>query len=236
MNEIPKIIHQTWKDSNIPHYLVDLIKTWKTFHQDWEFKFWTDDMNRDFIIRYYPSFTSVYDSYANSIQRVDAVRYFILHKVGGVFIDIDFECFENIEPLLENSSCVFGIEPKEHCKRFKKDIIVCNAFMACNPENTFFKEICEKIESGKIKQRNSFIDILESTGPLMLTEIYENYKDKNKIKLLSPNTIYPLSLAETRRVIMGDIDEEMQYKVDNSYALHYFLGSWCDSVFSSVVH
>lgn len=87
MNKIPKIIHQTWKNSNIPDYLVDLIKTWKTFHPNWEFKFWTDDMNRDFIIKHYPGFTSVYDSYPNSIQRVDAVRYFILHKFGGVFID-----------------------------------------------------------------------------------------------------------------------------------------------------
>lgn len=229
MSKIPKIIHHTWKDLNIPDYLVDLINTWKNFHPNWEFNFWTDDMNRDFIIKYYPGFASVYDSYPTSIQRVDAVRYFILHKVGGVFIDIDFECFQNIEPLLKNSSCVFGIEPEEHCKWFKKDIIVCNAFMACNPGNRFFKLICEKIKSVKIKEKNSGIDILESTGPFILTEIYKNYKDKNKIRLLLPRTIYPLTLNETRRVIKGDIDEDMQYRVDNAYAVHYFLGSWWDS-------
>ncbi len=152
-----------------------------------------------------------------------------MQKLGGVFIDIDFECFQNIEPLLENSSCVFGIEPEEHCKSFKKDIIVGNAFMACNPGNRFFEQICEKIKSVKIKEKNSFIDILESTGPFILTEIYKNYKDKNKIKLLSPGTIYPLTVAETRRVFKGDIDEDMQHRVDNSHAVHYFLGSWCDS-------
>lgn len=186
-------------------------------------------MNRDFIIKHYPGFISIYDSYPNAIQRVDAVRYFILHKVGGVFIDIDFECFQNIEPLLENSERVFGIEPKEHSERFKKDIMVCNAFMACNPGNRFFEQICEKIKSVKLKEKNYFIDILESTGPLILTEIYENYKDKNEIKLLSPGTIYPLTVAESRRVIKGDIDEDMQHRVDNAYAVHYFLGSWCDS-------
>ena len=193
-------------------------------------------MNREFIIEHYPDFISVYDSYPNPIQRVDAVRYFILRKVGGVFIDIDFECFRNIEPLLENSNCVFGIEPKDHCERFKKDFIVCNAFMACTPENRFFKQICERIENVKIKKKNSFIDILQSTGPLILTEIYNNYKEKSTIKLLSSDTIYPLSLMETRRVIKGDIDEEMQYKVNNAYAVHYFLGSWCDTVFNSNVH
>lgn len=186
-------------------------------------------MNRDFIINYYPGFVSTYDHYPNPIQRVDAVRYFILLKFGGVFIDIDFECFQNIEPLLENSGCVFGTEPKEHCERFKKDIIVCNAFMACNPANEFFKLICEEIKSVKIKEKNSMIDILESTGPFMLTEIYKNYKDKNEIKLLSPDILYPLNIGETRRVFEGDIDDDIQSKVNKAYAVHYFLGSWCES-------
>lgn len=181
MSKIPKIIHQTWKDLDVPHYLVGLINTWKSFHPTWEFRFWTDDMNRDFIVKNYPGFISIYDSYPNAIQRVDAVRYFILHKVGGVFIDIDFECFQNIEPLLENSNCVFGIEPEEHCKIHKEDIVVCNAFMACNPANRFFKLICEKIKNVTIKEKNSFTDILQSTGPLILTAIYKSYKEKIRL-------------------------------------------------------
>lgn len=232
MNRIPKIIHHTWKNSDIPDYLVTLINTWKKFHQDWEFRFWTDDMNREFIIKYYPGFLSTYDSYPTPIQRVDAVRYFILQKMGGVFIDIDFECFQNIEPLLENSGCVFGTEPKEHCERFKKDIIVCNAFMACHLGNKFFKLICEKIKSGKIKEKNSIIDILESTGPFVLTETYKNYKDKDEIKLLPSDVIYPLTIGETRRVFKGEIDEDIERKVNKAYAVHYFIGSWCESCIS----
>lgn len=73
------------------------------------------------------------------------------------------------------------------------------------------------------------IDILESTGPFILTEIYKNYKDKDEIKLLSPDVIYPLSIGETRRVFEGDIDNDMQCKVNKAYAVHYFLGSWCES-------
>jgi mannosyltransferase OCH1-like enzyme len=230
MKEIPKIIHQTWKDSNIPTHLLPFAESWKQYHSDWEYCLWTDAMNRDFICNHAPDFVEVYDSYENNIQRVDAVRYFILYEIGGLFIDLDFLCLQNIECLLEDSNCVFGVEPIEHAQRFKKEIIICNAFMACNPKNEFLKKICDQLSAGYVplnRDSSLIIDVLNSTGPFMLTSIYNTWEGKHKIKLLR-DSIYPLSIAESRNLIKNHIDQNLKSKIDSAYAIHFFLGSWIE--------
>jgi mannosyltransferase OCH1-like enzyme len=228
---IPHIIHQTWKNENVDEHLAVLAETWREKHPGWGYKLWTDGMNRTFIAENYPDFLNTYDNYPHNIQRVDAVRYYILYHMGGVFIDMDFECLQNISPLLNNNECVFGLEPDEHCTRFNKEKILCNAFMACTPGNLFFETICTelKIQGGMADTAGaSWMQILETTGPFKLTRIFDGYQHKSSIKVLPADVIYPLSLSETRRLFnetLG-VDKSLQKKVNDAYAVHYFLGSW----------
>lgn len=229
MKSIPRIIHQTWKDQDIPAYYQPLIETWKEKHPDWKYIMWTDSMNEDFLKRHHPDFLSIYRSYPHNIQRVDAVRYFILQKYGGVFVDMDFECILNIEPLICNDDCVFGIEPQEHCQRFNKKIIICNAFMASNIGNDFLKDVCSNLKSIRYANNNAPVwkVVLESTGPFKLTEVYDSYKNKDNIKLLPSNVIYPLSLHERDAFLKKEkLSDETLKRVNNAYAIHYFFGSW----------
>jgi mannosyltransferase OCH1-like enzyme len=231
MEKIPKIIHQTWKDANVPLHLYPLAATWIDNHPDWEYILWTDDMNRDFIAAYYPDFLPVYDNYPHAIQRVDAVRYLILYELGGAFIDLDFECLCNIESLLQNHECVLGVEPLQHCQQYNRQIIVCNAFMASTPKNDFFKAIHAELKLSVVTPAGTpaWKEILGSTGPFKLTEIYEAYPHKSDIRLLPSSMIYPLTLKETRELIYNDsenVSAEIQIKIEQAYAVHYFLGSW----------
>lgn len=226
MFKIPKIIHQTWKEKDLPSNFELLSSTWKDFHPDWEYRLWTDDMNRAFIRDNYPEFLEKYNSYPREIQRVDAVRYFILRKEGGVYIDLDFECFKNISPLLANESCVIGKEPKEHSDRFSRDIILCNAFMAATPENEFIQYVCYKVMSDPFKSIATTTDVLLSTGPFMLTEAYKQYENNSTIKVLESDLIYSLTILETRMVLKGDTNDYLQEKINHAYALHYFWGTW----------
>lgn len=49
---------------------------------------------------HYPWFLPTYLSYPYNIQRVDVLRYFILHKLGGVYIDLDMGCRHNLDFML----------------------------------------------------------------------------------------------------------------------------------------
>ncbi len=86
---IPKIIHQTWKDNNIPDKWKISKKMWKKHHPEWRYILWTDKMIRDYIEIGYPEFLKLFDSYKYNIQRVDMIRYFILKDLGGIYSDLD---------------------------------------------------------------------------------------------------------------------------------------------------
>jgi len=49
-------------------------------------------MSRDFIETEYPWFLHTYDHYRYPVQRVDAVRYFLMLHYGGIYMDFDNVC------------------------------------------------------------------------------------------------------------------------------------------------
>lgn len=61
---------------------------------------WTDASSREFIANYYPWFLDTFDGYTYPIQRADAIRYFILHYYGGIYLDLDIGCLRPMDPLL----------------------------------------------------------------------------------------------------------------------------------------
>jgi len=224
---IPRIIHQTWKNETIPAHFALLVDTWKQNHPGWEYVLWTDEMNRTFIQEHFPAFIDQYDAFKYNIQRVDAVRYFILYKLGGVYVDLDFECIKNLEPLLENEACVMGVEPPLHCAIHKKDMIISNAFMACAPGNPFMQALCEEMaQIGEtIMHANDYI--LSTTGPFMLTRVYDRFANNGAVTLLEPDKLYALTKDEIVKVVNGDdVDSTIQEKIDNAYGIHYYWGTW----------
>src|SRR5687768_5764884 len=104
---IPKIIHQTWKDNDIPEHWKDSPEAWKLHHPNWEYRFWTDSDLRNLIRDKYPWFLEIYDNYPYPIQRVDAARYFILYTFGGIYSDLDILPNRPFDQLLREGSGVF---------------------------------------------------------------------------------------------------------------------------------
>lgn len=92
MIKIPKIIHQIWKDEQLPEAFQLLSQTWRDMLPDWEYRLWTDEMNRAFVRKHYSEFLAKYDAYSNTIQRADAIRFLFQRTYGGLYVDLDFEC------------------------------------------------------------------------------------------------------------------------------------------------
>ncbi|TDQ08441.1 glycosyltransferase family 32 protein [Pedobacter metabolipauper] len=224
--DMPKIFHQTWKTVHIPEHYEKAVHSWKVMHPDWEFILWTDEMNRVFIKTFFPDFLLIYDSYPHNIQRVDAVRYFILYQLGGVFVDLDFECLENIEPLIADYKCSFGLEPPAHADQKSMDFLICNAFMASYKSNDFFRKILDKLYLFEVSRGNYFFDVLASTGPTFLSLTYAEYAHKDEVNLISSEKLYPLTASEAERLVDNDMDDVMILKMENAYAVHYFSGNW----------
>ena len=223
---IPKIIHQTWKDEDLPEHFKILSDTWKDLHPDWEYILWTDEMNRNLIKENYPDFLSIYDNYSKPIQKVDAARCFILLKYGGLYVDLDFECFRNIESLLSEHKCVIGKEPKEHCDIHDKNLILSNAFMASEPDNSFINAIVNEFYKPINVTNHANNMVLESTGPFMLTRVYNSFRNKCDVSITNSEYLYPLSKNELEEYFEGGMSLVLDKKLKKSYAIHYYIGTW----------
>lgn len=228
MKAIPKIIHQTWKTENLPELFSVLAETWKEVLPDWEYILWTDEMNRDFVIKYFPHFLEKYDNYPKNIQRADAIRYLLLKQFGGLYVDLDFQCLDdNIESLLHDAEFVAGKEPKKNAQRYSMNYIICNAFMASVPNSSFINYICDRLfDYPLIETITSPEDVLNSTGPFLLTDSYKKFEDKSKIRILESKDIYPIGLHEKNKIMKGEISKRMAKRIDQSYAIHYFFSNW----------
>ncbi|KAK3326623.1 nucleotide-diphospho-sugar transferase [Apodospora peruviana] len=103
---IPKIIHQVfhnWKEPGNDALPEDWARNRDTCtkpNPDFKYILWTEKSSRDFIEREYPWFLKTYDGYRHKVQRVDAVRYFILLFHGGIYLDLDNGCKGDLTPLL----------------------------------------------------------------------------------------------------------------------------------------
>ena len=49
---------------------------------------------------------------------------------GGIYADLDYECIDALDSLLENEFCCLASDPEEHARIFDKAHIVTNAFIA----------------------------------------------------------------------------------------------------------
>ena len=63
MSNIPRIIHQTWKDYNIPIHWQKAVESCKIIHPNYKYVHWTDADMDDFVKTIYPQLYSTYNNY-----------------------------------------------------------------------------------------------------------------------------------------------------------------------------
>jgi hypothetical protein len=86
-NSIPAILHhiilgnqtldtvrKDWQDAR---------QTCLDLHPGWEVHTWTDEKARALVDTKFPALKETWDSYPYLIERVDALRYMVLHEFGG---------------------------------------------------------------------------------------------------------------------------------------------------------
>ena len=227
---IPKIIHHVCDYPNgIPGFLQEWAKTWKDHHPNWEQRFWNKQQMEHFVHMICADFKPYYYAFPHNVQRWDAIRYLILYHIGGMYVDLDYECFESFDEVLSRQDCYIVTEPAIHAKYNGLDVMLSNALMAAAPGSKFISRIISEL---KTQDQASFTDfeiyktVLNTTGPLMLSRVYESLKTKEEVSLLPADLFMPLTPGEVALALQDKADEHIDNKLYGAYSVHYFLNSW----------
>ena len=209
---IPHILHQIWHSIHHvspPEKYLKGTRTFREKHPGWDYMLWDKKMSRSFIYKYYRWFFPVYSGYDHWIKRVDSLRYFLLHFFGGVYLDLDSECWKNIESLLGNYGFV-------GCSNYRLPGEIGNGFLAAVPGHPLLCEIIKKLPDTRKKA------VFDSTGPSFLGEMIKSFSNSSEdVKIYSPHFVYPRDATGKWRV---DRDHP------EIYIFNYMDGYWSKPV------
>ena len=80
---VPMLIHQSWKNDELPAKFERWSSTCRRKNLDWEYVLWTDEDNYKIIKKYVPWFLKPYKDLKSEIYRADAMRNVYMHVFGG---------------------------------------------------------------------------------------------------------------------------------------------------------
>lgn len=216
---IPKIIHQMWRDHNLP-VASALPESWRKHNPDWEYRFWTNDETAEFVHAEYPDLWDLFQASALPVQKADIARYLIMHRFGGVYADIDTECFGSLDILADEDRVVLSQEPSEHWKpadlRGMKKIIFSGT-IASPAGHSFWPHVIEML----IRCRHAKKSVLDATGPMMLTGCVESFSEPEMIALHSCHLFNP----HDKNGVVSQSEEFGPY-APARISTHLWYGTW----------
>ena len=156
-----------------------------------EYKLWNKEDCDNLIKSDFYLFQELWDDFFYPIQKADFIRYCILYKYGGIYLDCDIKPYQPFSELFEKEFffCHWHDDKKK---------LHYNAVMGSKPKNELFKVIMCECEKSFYEKRNIGIYgewkgrfIYQTTGHHMLERVMKQEKiDKDKyfLDILKINT------------------------------------------------
>lgn len=213
---IPRIIHQTWKTDDIPENFRAFSATWRDCNPDWTYRFWNDRDLLEFVGIHYPAHLELFCSYPKGVQRADAGRYMLLHHFGGVYADMDAECIRSLEPLAAADQVILCEEPEVHWRGAGRcrglPMMLFNGVMASPAGHAFWPYLLARM--AEVREAS---DVLDSTGPCLLTGAVLAYPEKATVRIEEANLFNPIDTFG---------NSPFDLKAAECYSIHHWAGTW----------
>ena len=177
---IPRIIHQTYKTSDVPDRVKGLMRTWAEKNPGWKIRFYNDAECYKFVEREFPEYYDAYVSLPKDVERSDFFRYLIVLHTGGVYADIDTECRQPMDSYLRSTDTLvvgweneFRTDEMAYSRHFVRRRQVLNWVFAGAPGHPALREICDHIarSAHRVFTNNPNRDTHERPGPGAFTDV-----------------------------------------------------------------
>jgi len=224
--EIPKIIHQLWIGSkDIPYKKYR--ESVKSFHPNWEYIMWDEKRLLeekmitkelyDFIIKNPMELKKTDDK--TIIEKMvrdpflkisDIVRYNILKKYGGVYIDVDIFCLKPLDNLIKGHEIVVAFEGHSRVEGLVGNSAIGSipghpAMISCVDE-------INKIDKKELAREQAFL----ITGPFLLTKELTKCQD---VTIFNHKVFYPILSSK-------DVKERLKNINDTFFKDSFLVHPW----------
>ncbi len=196
--QIPKIFHRIWLGNKpIPKEFAEYGQSWLDLHPGWEMHTWTYNNIGPLRLEQ----CKAWGQTVSFSQQSDIIRYIAILRYGGIYIDTDFKCLQNIDFLLYNEEFVCAKE----CEKY-----ICPAFFASIAGHSILKDIVKELCVDGLDQSLPAY----YTGPMLFTKYVS--KGEN-LMVCEPYEFFPYHYSEPQR-------KDDKFKL--AYAIHYWAKSW----------
>lgn len=180
--KIPRLLHLIWVGNKPrPEYVNVHIQKWRELMPTWSVRLWT---NEDIHTGEFPDPIVTLIGYAYvGAQKADIMRYHIVEKYGGIYVDTDFIPKRSFEDLIVHTSADAIL-----CHELDITwVFIINAFFAMTPHHPIMKRACELCYTILVNTP----DVYMQTGPRLLGEAVRIAPPEGeKYMLLPPHYLY----------------------------------------------
>ncbi|QKF94066.1 putative glycosyltransferase sugar-binding protein containing DXd motif [Fadolivirus algeromassiliense] len=228
----PKIIHQIWFQGIdlIPQELLINSKKIFDYHPSYQYIVWDDDKINQYF-KDNDKILKTYNKLKHLHQKVDFIRYCLLYELGGIYVDMDVTILQSFDDIINKYNeyeCIIStinlntLESYGLC--FNK-ICLNNGVIISKPKSEFLLNLINSIHDNtkcKYYDLNKSICINRTTGPLLFTKVFNNYHNKQKIKVLDWSYFEPC--------ILGDLCDIK----NNTILIHHHNTTWINKFFTTI--
>ncbi len=200
---IPKIIHYCWFGPNAMPKMVEMcVSTWKEHLVGYEFMFWNESNSP-------MDFPFVKEAYAKGKYAFvsDYVRLWAVSRHGGIYLDTDMYLLKPLDDFL-----IFeffsGYEEAN-------EINISAGIFGAQPNNEYIDAVLQRYSEIKIGY-----DFTQIAIPLILTETYRTYSQKETLTIFNYRYFYPFPHKDRRK------KDFLAYATTETYAIHLWNFSW----------
>jgi len=207
---IPKIIHQIWLGGEVPEPFEPFMQSWIDAHlgRGWRYRLWTDEDASGFGL-FNQGF---FDESDNPGVKSDLLKWEIVHRHGGVYVDVDFECLGPLDLLHHTQDFYVGIQPLD-----TQFLQLGAALFAARPEHPILEHCIETIEDDWHRKGAP-----SKSGPVHFTKSFftrARVESCGRVLAIPASYLYPLGGQET--------ELKRDEWVDNgAFAVHHWARSW----------
>lgn len=213
---LPQEIVLFWHDKQLPRDIEESIRKIKEVNIDYSVILFHADEAYDFIKLHYGYDLGYLFKHRciHPVMQSDLFRLCYLLQKGGVYIDIDVECYDRLENIFayQDFDCFLFYALGNPC-------CVENGFIACVPNNQIIAACLERIQR-HLTEKRSFNNIWDCTGPGVFSIVILEFLMK---KIISNESF--ISPLEKLKLVSNNVAKRAFTHVELNYK-RSSLGNW----------